>query len=597
MSALDDALLAASIFAVDPVCLGGVCLRSVPQPTRDQWLKLLRELLPAGPVRRISSNIGDDRLLGGLDLAATLKANRVIAERGVLAESDGGIVVVSMAERLSSHTAACLNAVLDEGEVAMSREGVSQRLNARIGVVALDEGIAEDEFVPHSLLDRLALLLDFNSLHTRAELEAMHGAEDIRVARDLLPQVEMRPDVIDAICATALALGAGSPRVSMLACRVARISAALDGRVEVNEEDASLAGRLVLAPRATRLPAPEQPEQPEQPPQAEQPPPETAQDPPPPEVEGQQSPADSPPNDGKENSQELDDKVLEAVQAAIPSGLLASLTTAPDRTKTAARSRGRAGAERAAVGRGRPSGVRQGLPERGARLNVTATLRAAALWQRLRGRADGDGRLRIEAADFRVTRNKQRMRTVTIFAVDASGSSALNRLAEAKGAVELLLADCYIRRDMVSVIAFRGRVAEVLLPPTRSLVRAKRSLASLPGGGGTPMASAIEAAAALAQQAKRRGESATIVVLSDGRSNVARNGEPGREAAHRDALGAAKWLRALNIAALFVDTSPRPNPVAKELAAGMNAKYVPLPYVNAHALSDVVKQAARAAAS
>jgi len=78
---------------------------------------------------------------------------------------------------------------------------------------------------------------------------------------------------------------------------------------------------------------------------------------------------------------------------------------------------------------------------------------------------------------------------------------------------------------------------------------------------------------------------------------VARNGEPGREAAHRDALSAAKWVRAMNVAALFVDTSPRPNPIAKELAAGMNAKYVPLPYVNAQALSDVVKQAARAAAS
>jgi magnesium chelatase subunit D len=106
------------------------------------------------------------------------------------------------------------------------------------------------------------------------------------------------------------------------------------------------------------------------------------------------------------------------------------------------------------------------------------TLRAAALWQKLRqreaamqvlqpsqtsaGQAPSHQRIYVRREDFQITRFKQVGQTTTLFVVDASASSALNRLAEAKGAVELLLADCYIRRDHVSVLACRGKTAELL---------------------------------------------------------------------------------------------------------------------------------------
>jgi magnesium chelatase subunit D len=142
------------------------------------------------------------------------------------------------------------------------------------------------------------------------------------------------------------------------------------------------------------------------------------------------------------------------------------------------------------------------------------------------------------------------------------------------------------------VISFRGRAAQLLLPPTRSLVRAKRGLAGLPGGGGTPLAAALDAAAVLAGQAQRRGETPTLVILTDGRANIARNGAPGREPARHDALAAARMVRLLNLNALLVDTSTRPSPLAEELASVMNARYVPLPFVNSRALSDMVKAVA-----
>ncbi len=239
--------------------------------------------------------------------------------------------------------------------------------------------------------------------------------------------------------------------------------------------------------------------------------------------------------------------------------------------------------------------MRRGAPRAGVRLNVIETLRAAAPWQRLRRAQAGaqatQASVSIRREDFHVNRFKQRSQTTTVFVVDASGSSALHRLAEAKGAVELLLADCYVRRDSVAVLAFRGRAAELLLPPTRSLVRAKRSLAGLPGGGGTPLAHGIDAAGALADALRRRGQTPMVVLLTDGRANIARDGSPGRPQAAADALAAARALRAGGFAALLLDTSPQPQAVAQQLAVAMGATYLPLPHAGAAQLSHAVRGA------
>jgi magnesium chelatase subunit D len=241
--------------------------------------------------------------------------------------------------------------------------------------------------------------------------------------------------------------------------------------------------------------------------------------------------------------------------------------------------------------------VRRGEPGPGVRLSLVETLRAAAPWQRIRRRETATGskrqkRVEVRRDDFRVTRFKQRAETTTIFVVDASGSSALHRLAEAKGAVELLLASCYVRRDRVALVAFRGEGAELLLPPTRSLVRAKRSLASLPGGGGTPLAAGIDMAMLLADGVQRRGGTPTVVLLTDGRANVARDGSGGRARAGEDALVSARLLRVAEIKALLVDTSPHPQARARELAVAMGALYLPLPYADASLLSSAVQAAA-----
>jgi magnesium chelatase subunit D len=221
-------------------------------------------------------------------------------------------------------------------------------------------------------------------------------------------------------------------------------------------------------------------------------------------------------------------------------------------------------------------------------------LRAAAPWQKIRKATakNQQAKIQVRAEDFHVARIKQKTATTTLFVVDASGSSALNRLAEAKGAVELLLADCYVRRDQVALIAFRGKQAELLLPPTRSLVRAKRSLSGLPGGGGTPLATAIDTAASVAEALQRRGITPVIVLLTDGRANVSRSGSGGRELAYSEAMEAARQLAVMQMSVLFIDTSPQPQKPAADLAAAMRARYLPLPFAGAASVSLAVRAAA-----
>jgi magnesium chelatase subunit D len=565
--------LGAALVALDPQATGGVHLRSPAGPVRDAWLLRLTALSGERTLRRMPAAIGDARMLGGLDLAATLSSGKPVAERGLLADADGGIVLVAMAERLGPATAARLVLAQDAGEVTIERDGITHTSPSRFGIIALDEGIDPEEQIPAALADRLAIRLDLSSLsHRDIEPQIFHGI-DIQAARERLASTLIDDAAVESLCAACLALGIGSARAALYAIRAARMIAALLGRNQVSHEDAALAAALVLAPRATQLPAP-----PDNAPEPG-PPQDQTDDPPPPDNEV--SPNDQQP--------ELDDLVLEAARAAIPAGLLAQLLAQGGRTR--ARNAGRAGQFQKAALRGRIVGSKSGELRGGARLDVVETLRAAAPWQVLRRRETAmlnRSGIIVRRDDFRVARYRQRSETATLFVVDASGSSALQRLAEAKGAVRLLLAECYIRRDEVALISFRKTEAELILPPTRSLVMAERALSALPGGGGTPLATAIAAAAALADAVRRKGRTPAIVFMTDGRANIDRNGTPGRAKAQEDAMTAARALRSDGLTSLLIDTSPQPHPQAAELAEAMGGRYVPLPYADAAGVSRAV---------
>lgn len=545
--------------SVDPAGLKGLWLRARAGAVRDRVTTALAAL-PL-PVRKMHPFIGDDALYGGLDLAATLAAGHPVRGRGLLA--DPAALVLTMAERAPAGLAARLGTALDAPGLSL---------------IALDEGATPEETLPSALTDRLGLFLDLDAVSWSESAPITFDAEALACARNRLAQVRLPEGALGMLTRTAAALGISSLRAPLLALAAARAAAALRGTDEISEADMQLAAELVYAHRATIFPEPA---------------PEDDQPPPPPPPDPQEAP--EPPEDQETAKPEEmvipEELLLDAVRAALPADLLGRL--AAGRAARSAKGASGTGAARKGNRRGSPLPSRPGALDSGARIDLVGTLRTAAPWQRLRRETSPRPELKVQirASDIRLKRYQENSDRVLIFTVDASGSSAMARLAEAKGAVEILLAEAYARRDNVALVAFRGTGAELLLSPTRSLVQTKRRLAGLPGGGGTPLAAGLKMALEVAGMARAHGMTPTVALLTDGRANIALDGTADRPTAEAEATRMARVIAGSGTPAIVIDTANRPQPALKALAAVMGAPYVPLPRADAHRLSAAISGA------
>ncbi len=533
-AALSDATAIAALLAWGGAQLGGAVIAG----DAEDWLKGFRALAPAhAPVIRIPASASEERLFGALDLAATLSMGAPVIDSGLIASAEGGFVILQGAERMEPARAARIASAIDE-------HGIT--------VIALEDRRGDEEGLPQVLAERLAFRIE----NPDAVSPAVAAAED---------EASCSGDLTLGVCEAAMALGVGSVRHAIAALAAARGLAAFSGHAYVTDDDAAQACRLVLAHRAQQF-APDSP--PEEQPQDE-------------DQEAQEQ--------TESVAIEAKDMLLEAIKPALPQHVLDGLQGAQGRKAS-----GRGASGKAQSKRGRPIGARRGRPDRGRKLDLIATLRAAAPWQAYRKRTVPRDGVIVMRDDFRIKRLKQRSETTAVFAVDASGSAALHRLGEAKGAVEIILADCYVRRDKAALVAFRSKKAEMLLPPTRSLERARRALAALPGGGGTPLAAGLDQCLAIALQVKRSGGRPIAVVLTDGRANVTRDGQGNRPRATEEALAAARLFAVNAVEAMLIDVSPEPQASARLIADAMGAVYLPMPRAGAHAIASPVAAAMKA---
>ncbi len=604
IAAWNDAITCLQLLQIDPYGFGGIWLRAPFGPVRERWLQALH----TSSIRcvKLPGSVDLERLLGGIDLSATLQTGRLHMQSGLLQQANQGVVCISMAERFPSALIAPMTQAMDTQSIPSlnghsNKDSNNDSISTQFGVIALDESLDDDAPLGKALQERLGIWLDLKDL-APSDIQAMSvdaldteaQAIDVQLSDDHLQKMracltalQWTHDQALAMCATAQGLGIDSLRIPSLALRVACCHAALNLRTELDNEDLEFAARRVLAPRATQWPSEQQESSPPEDTEASSQPPEEPQkepDPAPPsEQESDDAPSEAPASEP--TAEDLQEMMVAAALASLPPGVLDSLLTQAGRNQ--GNTSGRSGQFRTGSQRGRPMPPRPGRPGGNSRLHVLATLRAAAPKQKLRGNKL-EGRVAIRAEDFHVHRYQQHTSSCLILALDASGSAALQRLAEAKGAVELLLQQSYARRDSVCIVAFRGAKAQLLLPMTRSLVRAKRAMTGLPGGGGTPLALALKMAHEQAAQLHRQGITPILVVLSDGRANVTLQGLGGRAQAQAEALQWSAQWRQSGHRALWIDTSVQPDPQVQNLAHTMGSSYLPMPQVQAQRVASAM---------
>ncbi|MER6092967.1 putative cobaltochelatase [Streptomyces bluensis] len=601
----------------------------------------------ARPARMVELPVGasEDRLVGALDIERALAEGVKAFEPGLLAEAHRGILYVDEVNLLHDHLVDLLLDAAAMGASYVEREGVSVRHASKfllVGTMNPEEG----ELRPQ-LLDRFGLTVEVAASREpeqRVEVVRRRLAYDddpagfaarwageeaavrarIVAARALLPSVRLGDGALRQIAATCAAFEVDGMRADIVMARTATALAAWAGRTDVLAEDVRQAALLALPHRRRRNPF-------DAPGLDEDKLDETLEefsgdddrngdrdtdrdsdrdddpgpDDPGPGGGGGQPAPDAGPQGGDTGARPEAGESGEPL-ASGSSDQSAVRASEPFRTKVLSVpgiGEGAAGRRsRARTEHGRTTGARR---PRGAltKLHLAATVRAAAPYQRARGRS-GPG-LIVRRDDLRQATREGREGNLVLFVVDASGSmAARQRMSAVKGAVLSLLLDAYQRRDKVGLVTFRGAAADVALPPTSSVDAAAVRLESLPTGGRTPLAAGLLKAHDVLRVERLRDPArrALVVVVTDGRAtdggaarSVSGRGG-GRAAGGTEPVAlagrAARLFAAEGVASVVVDCESGPVRLglAGRLAGELGGTAVTLDALRADSIAGLVKE-------
>jgi len=563
------------------------------------------------PVVDLPLGATEDRVVGSLNVERAIKEGIKALEPGILAAANRGILYIDEVNLLDDHVADVLLDSAAMGVNIVEREGVSVAHPSKfilVGTMNPEEG----EIRPQ-LLDRFGLqvsVVGIEDVDQRMQIAKMAEAfdadpdgfteksqgsqaemkEKISRARKLLRQVSMGDDLLRSIASTCIDLGVKTHRAEIVITRTAKTIAAFDGRTEVNSEDVKKAMELALAHRMRSRPF--------EPPTLNKDKLEKSMQQHQHEHQHQQQNPKQQKKQEQQPQQPDENQDAKQTQASQPQEQVFEIGTPIDvRAINMPRKRDRI-ARRKTGGRrmntlalqNRGRYLRQRMPQEGKDIAIDATIRAAAPYQKVRF---GPNAIRVKSEDIREKERVGKTSAVVLFVVDASGSmGAMQRMESAKGAVLSLLMDSYQKRDKIGMVAFKGKDAELILPPCSSVDLALSRLQELPTGGKTPLSAGLSRALQLLQGELRKDEETKpmMVLISDGRANVGMGGKIKDEL-----MEISERSKQLGVHTLVIDTEVVESSFmdmrlgyCHEIADTCGGKYYPISSLSPEALYNIV---------
>ena len=514
-----------------------------------------RQALPAktAPVSVVELPLGatEDRVCGTIDIERALTQGRKTFDPGLLARANRGFLYIDEVNLLEDHLVDLLLDVAATGRNRVEREGVS--VEHPSSFVLVGSGNPEEGELRPQLLDRFGLhaeVVTETYLDNRVDIIERREAYDrdadafaetyvedqeqlrkrITRARANLRKVTVDRSLLSKIAQLCADLKVDGHRGELTIMRAARALAAFEGRRSVNENHVRRVSAMSLRHRLRRdvldetaksekidqavdevMPRPPQPpgdqkretkSEPDTPRKGKNP-------------DGPRQRSAAAGGGGKTNTADtLSPPAVEnrSLETPLEERLRVMLPNRGDKSQSHSRRASGAKTTNSQL-RGRYTRA-VSFKRAGARIAIDATLRA--LMTSLHERRDTP----LPSSALRYKLLKHKRGTLFIFAIDASGSMAANRIARAKSTILKLLKKSYLNRDSVAIVSFHGTTANVDLMPSRSILRARRVLDSLRMGGSTPLSAGLASTIELLQLVGDRYGENVVLLFTDGRSNV-----------------------------------------------------------------------------
>ncbi len=549
-------VVADCVFQCDPNDMRNLCDDCERRIVNGQKLATITQM-----VRLVDLPLGatEDRVCGTVNLERALKEGATVLEPGLLARANRGFLYVDEVNLLDDHLVDLLLDVAASGVNRVEREGVSIAHPSRF--ILIGSGNPEEGELRPQLLDRFGLHVAISTEsdpQRRAEVVELRNEYDFNPAefsqrfvqqkKDLtrkitraqrnLTQTKVDRTLLLKAAQICCELGIEGHRGELTLIRAARGLAAFNGRSKASDEDLRRVAPMALRHRLPRN-AFEDSATTERIEQAFQ------------SVGSESASASTVKRkSGASESDRREQQQQPGRDDATPKGngnssldLLTPTVGRPKKIRLSEHTvKNRIPGHKRGIGKKRREISEQtgrhvrsvGIRTVTRKIALAATVRALVASavsdsSRTSPTAPGSGRL---ATALRYKLFSRKRGALFVFVIDASGSMARHRIALAKEAILALLRQSYVNRDSVAVVTFRGESATVVLPPSRSGLRARKSIDSVIVGGSTPLAAGLLSALRLLQSHKQPEK--WVIVFTDGRANVCLRSDSSPSAEDRD---------------------------------------------------------------